>query len=243
MRIGPIKDKFGQAAEPVFSVQPMRPKRKKRRSLRLPVPVFVFGLAVYFLETAALGFLIYERIGLERKLLINEGRIRELEKRLETFRSVQELSSGFSEEEKIKIAQAVWNWSQNLEVSPLWIAALIMTESSFKKGAVSHMGAVGLMQVKPSVAFGIILRQRLSWDALERLHEPETNINLAGYYLWELGRRFKEIDATLTAYNYGEEQVARWITAGVPLPADFSGKVKAHYRRLALRYPVLAEEG
>ncbi|HLG94454.1 MAG TPA: transglycosylase SLT domain-containing protein [candidate division Zixibacteria bacterium] len=243
MRIGPIKDKFGQAAEPVFSVQPMRPKRKKRRSLRLAVPVFVFGLAVYFLETAALGFLIYERIGLERKLLINEGRIRELEKRLETFRSVQELSSGFNEEEKIKIAQAVWNWSQNLEVSPLWIAALIMTESSFKKGAVSHMGAVGLMQVKPSVAFGIILRQRLSWDALERLHEPETNINLAGYYLWELGRRFKEIDATLTAYNYGEEQVARWITAGVPLPADFSGKVKAHYRRLALRYPVLAAEG
>ncbi|MCI0596270.1 MAG: transglycosylase SLT domain-containing protein, partial [candidate division Zixibacteria bacterium] len=119
--------------------------------------------------------------------------------------------------------------------------ALITTESSFKKGAVSHRGAVGLMQVKPSVAFGIILRQRLSWEALERLHEPETNINLAGYYLWELGRRFKEIDATLTAYNYGEEQVARWLSAGVPLPEDFSGKVRSHYERLARRYPVLAE--
>ena len=243
MRIGRIKDKFGQSAEPVFSVQPGRPKKKKRRSLRLPMPVFLFGLAVYMLETAALGFLIYERIGLERKLLINEGRIRELEKRLETFRGVRELSSGFDEQERIKIAQAVWNWSQNLEVSPLWIFALITTESSFKKGAVSHMGAVGLMQVKPSVAFGIILRQRLSWEALERLHEPETNINLAGYYLWELGRRFKNIDATLTAYNYGEEQVARWLSAGVPLPTDFSGKVKAHYKRLAARYPVLAAEG
>lgn len=243
MRIGRIKDRFGQTAEPVFSVRPALPKKKRRRSLRLPMPVFVFGLAVYLLETAALGFLIYERIGLERKLLINEGRIRELEMRLETFRTVKELSSGFSEEEQVKIAQAVWNWSQNLEVSPLWITALIMTESSFKKGAVSHMGAVGLMQVKPSVAFGIILRQRLSWEALERLHEPETNINLGGYYLWELGRRFGDIDATLTAYNYGEEQVARWISAGVPLPADFSGKVKAHYQRLAARYPALAAEG
>lgn len=240
MRIGRVKDKIGQAAEPVFSVRPGR-KKRRRRILRVPMPVFIFGLAVYFLETAALGFLIYERIGLERKLLINEGRIRELEKRLETFRSVQELSSGFTNPEKVKIAQAVWNWSQNLEVSPLWMAALIMTESSFKKGAVSRMGAVGLMQVKPSVAFGIILRQRLSWEALERLSEPETNINLAGYYLWELGRRFGDIDATLTAYNYGEEQVARWLAAGVPLPRDFSGKVKAHYERLARRYPVLAE--
>jgi len=241
MRIGRVKDKIGQTAEPVFSVQPVRSKKKRRRPLRMPMPVFIFGLAVYFLETAALGFLIYERIGLERKLLINEGRIRELEKRLETFRSVQELSSGFTEPERVKIAQAVWNWSQNLEVSPLWIAALIMTESSFKNGAVSHKGAVGLMQVKPSVAFGIILRQRLSWEALERLSEPETNINLAGYYLWELGRRFKNIDATLTAYNYGEEQVARWLAAGFPLPRDFSGKVKAHYERLARRYPALAE--
>lgn len=241
MRIGRVKDKIGQTAEAVFSVRPAFPKKKRRRLLRLPLPVFFFGLAVYFLETAALGFLIYGRIGLERKLLINEGRIRELEKRLETFRTVEELSSGFSLPEKGKIAQAVWNWSQNLEVSPLWIFALIMTESSFKNGAVSEKGAVGLLQVKPSVAFGIILRHRLSWEALERLHEPETNINLAGYYLWELGRRFKEIDATLTAYNYGEEQVARWLAAGTPLPQDFSGKVKAQYGRLARRYPVLAE--
>ncbi len=241
MRIGRVKDKIGQAAEPVFSIQPVRSKKKRRRSFRVPVPVFLFGLAVYFLETAALGFLIYERIGLERKLLINEGRIRELEKRLETFRGVRELSSGFTELERVKIAQAVWNWSQNLEVSPLWVFALITTESSFKKGAVSHMGAVGLLQVKPSVAFGIILRQRLSWEALERLSEPETNINLAGYYLWELGRRFKNIDATLTAYNYGEEQVARWLAAGFPLPRDFSGKVRSHYERLARRYPALAE--
>ena len=233
---------IGQAAEPVFTIQPERSKKRRRRSLRLPGPVFVFGIVVYLLETSALGFLIYERIGLERKLLINEGRIHELEKRLETFRSVQELSSGFIESEKVKIARAVWNWSQNLEVSPLWITALIMTESSFKNGAVSQKGAVGLMQVKPSVAFGIILRHRLSWEALERLHEPETNINLAGYYLWELGRRFGDISATLTAYNYGEEQVARWLATGTPLPQDFSEKVRAHYQRLVRLYPVLADE-
>ncbi len=241
MRIGRVRDKIGQAAEPVFTVQPGRPKKSRRRPLRLSMPVFVFGVAIYFFETAALGFLIYERIGLERKLLVSEGRIRELEKRLETFRTVQELSSGFSKSEKVKIAQAVWNWSQNLEVSPLWITALIMTESSFKNGAVSHKGAVGLMQVKPSVAFGVILRHRLSWEALERLQEPETNINLAGYYLWELGRRFGDITATLTAYNYGEEQVARWLATGAPLPQDFSGKVKAHYERLARLYPALAQ--
>ncbi len=240
MALWKIKDKAGRTAEPVFAVLPAKAK-KRRRPVRLPMPAFLFGLLVYLLETAALGFLIYDRIGLERKLLINEGRIRELEKRLETFRSVRELSSGFNEEEKLKIGEAVWNWSQNLDVSPLWLAALIMTESSFKKGAVSHMGAVGLMQVKPSVAFGIILRQQLSWEALERLHEPETNINLAGYYLWELGRRFKDIEAVLTAYNYGEEQVARWLATGTPLPKDFSGKVETEYKKLCKRYPALAD--
>lgn len=235
-----IRDKKGTLAEPLFTVRtPV--KKRRRRPVRLPVSVFVFGITVYLVETAALGLLIYERIGLERKLLINEGRINELEKRLETFRSVRELSSGFSETEKVKITEALWNWSQNLEVSPLWLEALILTESSFKKGAVSEKGALGLFQVKPSVAFGIILRQQLSWEALERLHEPETNVNLAGYYLWELGRRFKDIDAALTAYNYGEEQVARWLAAGVPLPRDFSGKVKSEYRKLSRKYPVLAE--
>lgn len=240
MRIWRVKDRSGISAEPVFTVRPAL-KKKRRRPIRLPASVFAFGMAIYFLETAGLGFMIYERIGLERKLLIDEGRIRELERRLETFRTVQELSSGFSRDEEVKIGQAMWNWSQNLEVSPLWIAALIMTESSFKKGAVSNMGAVGLMQVKPSVAFGIILRQRLSWDALERLSEPETNINLAGYYLWELGRRFGNIETTLTAYNYGEEQVARWLATGSRLPTDFSDKVKAQYRTLARRYPALME--
>ena len=240
MALWKVRDKTGRAAEPVVEVRSAQVK-KRRRPVRLSLSVFVFGVAVYLLETAALGFLIYERIGLERKLLINEGRIRELEKRLETFRTVRELSSGFSNEEQLKIGEAVWNWSQNLEVSPLWISALIMTESSFKKGTVSSKGAIGLLQVKPSVAFGIILRQQLSWEALERLHEPETNINLAGYYLWELGRRFGKIETVLTAYNYGEEQVAGWISAGAPLPRDFSGKVEAEYRRLCKRYPVLAE--
>lgn len=240
MALWKIKDKTGRAAEPVFEVRRDR-ARRRRRPVRLSFSVFLFGMAVYFLETAALGFLIYDRIGLERRQLINEGRIRELERRLETFRTVRELSAGFSEPEQLKIGEALWNWSQNLEVSPLWLAALIMTESSFKKGAVSHKGAVGLLQVKPSVAFGIILRQQLSWEALERLHEPETNINLAGYYLWELGRRFKNIEAVLTAYNYGEEQVARWLSTGTPLPGDFSGKVGAEYKKLCKRYPALAE--
>jgi soluble lytic murein transglycosylase len=241
MALWKLRDKSGMTAEPVFAVRPSRLKKKRRRGVRLSASVFVFGILVYLMESAALGFLIYERIGLERKLLIYEGRIDELEKRLETFRTVRELSSGFDEKEEIKIAQAIWNWSQNLDVSPLWLQALALTESSFRKGAVSNKGAVGLFQVKPSVAFGIILRQQLSWEALERLSEPETNINLAGYYLWELGRRFKDIEITLTAYNYGEEQVARWLANGVKLPTDFSGKVKARYRELCKKYPVLAE--
>jgi len=241
MALWKVKDKTGLAAEPVFSVRSALLRRSRRLGVRLSVSVFMFGILVYLLETAAVGFLIFERIGLERKLLIYEGRIDELEKRLETFRTVRELSSGFNEAEKIKIAQAIWNWSQNLEVSPLWLEALALTESSFRDGAVSNKGAVGIFQVKPSVAFGIILRQQLSWEALERLHEPETNINLAGYYLWELGRRFKNIETALTAYNYGEEQVARWLADGKELPTDFSGKVKAEYQKLCRKYPVLAE--
>jgi soluble lytic murein transglycosylase-like protein len=92
------------------------------------------------------------------------------------------------------------------QLPPELIWAVIKVESNFREQAVSPAGAQGLMQLMPSTADAIGLR-----DALD----PEQNILGGAYYLRQLANRFRgNLVITLAAYNAGPTAVKRH--GGIP---------------------------
>ena len=91
------------------------------------------------------------------------------------------------------------------------IYSVIRTESDFESGAISRVGAVGLMQLLPSTFQWLtdsILFEHLNEGML---HDPETNIRYGTYYLSFLYDRYGNWEVALAAYNGGPGNVDRWL--------------------------------
>ena len=91
------------------------------------------------------------------------------------------------------------------------VYAVIRTESSFDSGAVSPVGAVGLMQLMPSTFEW--LTDDMLFEHLESgmLHDPETNIKYGTYCLSYLYDRYGDWELALAAYNGGLGNVDKWL--------------------------------
>lgn len=113
------------------------------------------------------------------------------------------------------LAQAAKDFSVDMAL----LKAVMAVESRFNPVAVSHKGAVGLMQVMPATAarYGLVadkiqtIRQKLS--------DPETNIRLAARYLRDLHTMFpRQPDLILASYNAGEGAVQKYKNQIPPYP-------------------------
>ena len=92
------------------------------------------------------------------------------------------------------------------DVDPALIKSIIWAESSFNPNAVSHKGAMGLMQLMPSTAKAMGIEDSLN---------PESNIDGGVRYFKKLLVRFKgDPELALAAYNAGSRRVLQY--DGVP---------------------------
>jgi soluble lytic murein transglycosylase len=96
-------------------------------------------------------------------------------------------------------------------VDPMFIAGLVRQESAFESNAVSHQGAMGLMQVMPSTASKLARKLKVRY-ARARLTDPGYNLKLGARYLADLIQVFGTHEAALAAYNAGEDRVVQWTT-------------------------------
>jgi soluble lytic murein transglycosylase len=97
-------------------------------------------------------------------------------------------------------------------VDPMLVAGLARQESAFESNAVSHQGAMGLMQVMPGTASKLARQLKVRY-ARARLTDPGYNLKLGSRYLADLIQVFGTQEAALAAYNAGEDRVVQW-TAG-----------------------------
>ncbi len=93
--------------------------------------------------------------------------------------------------------------SKRHRVDPLLVHSVIQVESGYNKYAVSHAGAQGLMQLIPSTA------RRLG---VKNVFDPRENIEAGVKYLKQLQTMFRDDRLALAAYNAGENAVARYGT-------------------------------
>jgi hypothetical protein len=106
--------------------------------------------------------------------------------------------------------------ARRLEMSPQLLLAVAETESSFNPEAVSHKGAVGIMQVMPSTAAEVA--NKLGLPDLD-LFDPKDNTLIGGTYLKQLAKRYRDdMHLALAAYVAGPGRVDSWNTGGNGLP-------------------------
>lgn len=94
---------------------------------------------------------------------------------------------------------------------PALVAALIRQESLFHPGAISPVGAIGLMQLRPSTAASLARRAGVPGFRASQLRDPALNVPLGTLHLRDLlDRRAGRVDEVLAAYNAGGSRLTRW---------------------------------
>ena len=129
-----------------------------------------------------------------------------------------------------KISRLIIDESKKYGYDPLFLAALIVTESSFDHRARSHRGALGLMQIRPNTAAAIARETNLEWKGHPTLFDPASNIAMGAFYLNKMIHRFGDLSLALEAYNCGPTKLSRFLKNGVQ-PKIYSQKVLGHYER------------
>ena len=116
-------------------------------------------VVIYFIQSALLVFLIYDKFELQKQISFQQDRIKELEEKLQVFQAIDDFQIGFTDDEVNQLTTVIYDESKKYKYDPMFVLAVILTESSFKKRQESEVGAKGLMQVIPYV--GEDLAQRV----------------------------------------------------------------------------------
>ena len=120
--------------------------------------------------------------------------------------------------------------AEQFGIDPLLLHAIAHVESRHNPDAVSHAGAVGLMQVMPATArrFGVTAPH-------SQLRDPRISLEVSSAYLKNLQKRFdNDLTLVIAAYNAGEGAVEKY-GRRVPPYKETQGYVRdvmAHYRLL-----------
>lgn len=91
------------------------------------------------------------------------------------------------------------------------IYAVIRTESGFDSGAVSNLGACGLMQLMPETFEWLRSKDKENAEGYVDVFDPETNIRYGVFFLSIIGRRFGEERLMIAAYHAGMGRVTSWL--------------------------------
>lgn len=126
---------------------------------------------------------------------------------------------------KARFSPMIESIANEMLLRPELLHAVIRAESAYDPNAVSHKGAVGLMQLMPATAkrYGVDDR-----------HDPKQNLRGGASYLKDLLIQFNfDLKLAVAAYNAGENAVIR---SGYKIPnyretKNYVAKVMRFYRQ------------
>lgn len=135
------------------------------------------------------------------------------------------------------IARTVINESAKYNLDPVFVLAVIKTESKFNPLTVGRFGEIGLMQIKPDTAEWIARKYNLTWEGKKTLQNPEANIKIGLAYMNYLRNQFNgKAVKYVSAYNMGPRNVRRLLARNMK-PAEYNDRVMKNYAQF---YSVIA---
>jgi soluble lytic murein transglycosylase len=102
-------------------------------------------------------------------------------------------------------------------IPPGLITAVMRQESNFHPSARSHAGALGLMQLLPSVGRNLARGEGIGRVTTRRLYDPEVNIRLGTKFLsMNLDRYEGNIALAISSYNADPRNLPAWLERSHP---------------------------
>lgn len=233
---------------------------RRRHVLQIPVYIFVMVFITFTAGAATSVFWIIKKDNQiekerrlkiylqnqikERDILLQQTRqeIEQLKRRVEILDAIKEFSkANIPESDMRKIAREVDQAGQKYGHDPLFLLALMSTESSFRPQVQSHKGAHGLMQIMPSTGRALAeqikqVPQIIGKDSIEDSDLPhyrdiEGNITLGALYITKLMLRYNSVEKAIYAYNLGPTLLDKRLKEGGPVPRKYLAKIMAKYQK------------
>lgn len=131
-----------------------------------------------------------------------------------------------------ELASAIVSEAIAQDYDPVFVAAVIKSESAFNALARSHKGAQGLMQIMPRTGAWLADQQAIP---RRKLTDPGHNLKLGIAYLKQLESEYKGNRVlTLVAYNWGPGHVESASSGSRRVPGEvmqYAVKILNDYRR------------
>ena len=207
-----------------------------RTGIFLSKPIALLLVLIYLLQSTLLVFLIKDKYELHKIIDYQRNRLIEMEEKLKIFQVIEDFQIGFTEDEKAQLASVIFEESQRYNYDPLLVMSVILTESTFKKGQVSQVGARGVMQLMPSTGEAMAEKVGLDYTGSDQLFDPVTNVRLGTLYLFEQIIKFKDVRKAIIAYNLGETRLRGRLQLDKPLPKVYFRRIWEHYNMLKEKY-------
>lgn len=133
--------------------------------------------------------------------------------------------TSLSAAQRESLARTILREARAQGLSPDLVVAVIEVESAGHPRAVSHVGALGLMQILPATGQELAAKHGVAWSGPDTLFDPEVNVKLGAAYLRELTNRYGDVSIALAAYNWGPGVIDRRLRAGDGLPSEYIDSV------------------
>jgi soluble lytic murein transglycosylase len=199
-------------------------------------PVAFIVVIIYLVQSALLVYLVSDKFDLEKQVSYQQKKIGELEQKLQLYKVIEDFQIGFNQDEVGRLTSVIYSESKKYHYDPLFLVSMILTESTFKKHQVSDSGAVGLMQLLPATGRKMANQAGVTWAGDSTLSQPEANIKIGSYYLFQYILRYQDVKKALVAYNVGETKLRGIEQENRPLPHQFLNKVVETYKDLKEKY-------
>lgn len=112
----------------------------------------------------------------------------------------------------LKFQEEVDKYSNEFDIDPFLVFAVMKAESNFDKYAVSGKGAKGLMQITDKTGVWAAEKIGIKDFSSSNLFIPDVNIHIGCWYLSKLKKQFDgNITLAITAYNGGSGRVQEWL--------------------------------
>lgn len=128
-----------------------------------------------------------------------------------------------------RIAQTIIDVSFQHDLDPVFVMAVIQSESSFNPTMIGGVGEIGLMQIRPTTAEWICQKLGIKYKGEKSLRDPKVNIQIGTAYFGYLRSKFKShAQLYIAAYNMGQGNVKVALEKDV-WPKDYPMHVMKNY--------------